>query len=124
MNEVLCIVGLSVVRDTKLHGALQILSMRTREWSAQMARTWSHDPPIGFLQPLENVTCTDLPFSLKIWVIDSMCVNDLQRLRNSLYGALIVNMKANLLEGKSAEITASTSACTYTLAHCRIQVLS
>ena len=89
-----------------------------------MARTWSHDPPIGVLQLLKNVVCADLPFSLKIWVIDSMCVNDLQRLRNSLYGALIVNMKANLLEGKSAEITASTSACTYTLARRRIQVLS
>lgn len=64
-----------------------------------MAHTWTHDPPIGLLQLLEYVAGTDLPFAVKMWMVDGMGVKNLQRLQNSLYRALIVNMKANLLEG-------------------------
>jgi hypothetical protein len=77
MNEILCILRLI----PSFTGPCRILSMRTSKLSAEMEHTWSHDLPIGVLQPLKNVACTDLPFSLKIWVINSMCVNDLQCLQ-------------------------------------------
>jgi hypothetical protein len=64
-----------------------------------IARTRSHDLPISPLQLLEDVVGTDLPFPLKIRVIDSVGVNDFQRLRGPVYGALIVDVKADLLEG-------------------------
>jgi hypothetical protein len=63
--------------------------------------TWSHDPPVGVLQLPEYVAGTDLPLASKMWVVDGISMKDFQCLQGSLYRALIVYMKADLLEGNT-----------------------
>jgi hypothetical protein len=65
----------------------------------KIVRTWSHDPPVGLLQLPEYVAGTDLPLASKMWVVGGMGMKDFQRLRGCLYRALIMYMKADLLEG-------------------------
>jgi hypothetical protein len=64
-------------------------------------RTWSHDLPVGLLQLPEYVAGTDLPLASKMWVVDGIGVKDFQRLQGCLYRALILYMKADLLEGNT-----------------------